>query len=832
MIALRHQAIICVSANLTRLKTIERLLVDSFGKQYVIEIAESSMEVLDIMATLNDIGIEISLLVIDNQISDMRGLELTHLVNQRNERIKTMLMTEEADLHFAQQVVNVNDVYALVKLPLDPRHFLQLIGNATRQYDTDKKLSEIVKRLRISESEKSLILESISEAIVYVDMSKHVLWKNGVAERELSSENKSDAAAPLMETICEHCDLDNMPKKGSHKSVEITFGKRRFVVRYFPTYDRDELPSGMVITMLDNTEWHKAVDMNKSLLEMSRFVNNSDAMVLIYNKAFHLIDKYFEVSLMCMTGEDFDSDYVEFYSKSLKRMEQPSIEALIRSVKRLQEHNEEEQPLVIKNEKHTIFGYPMKGKLLILALNGHSGIGPDGIEYLNIIAEHVKMGIVKVENHRRILYQQNHDGLTGLFSRSYFLKKLENYLDSNRKRHIDPGFYSIAVMDLNYFKDVNDNLSHLVGDEVLLEIAQRLRQASREGDVVARIGGDEFAVLFQTGNKEEIIGMIERLQEEVSQPITVDDIGIQIGSSFGIVHDISNYSTVDRLMSDANQAMYEAKKNKSGNGTYVFFEKSIQSRIERMNAIEKMLKTADYEKDFRLDYQPIVNMGDRSVVGYEGFVRWEHGEVSPLSTEEWIQVAESNGSMLRIGDRLVEQAFDDLETLSSKGIKDRFITVNMTSGQMSNDDHIHHLKRELLNRNIQGNRFHVDVTDRFRDNQTDKIVRNISDLREYGIQVDLDDFGRGQASLNTISRLGVDVLKVDRQMVNKFRFDSKARTMIQSIISIAKSMGLKVIAEGIEKEEEFTALKDMGCDYGQGYYFMKPDSLEKVLAYK
>lgn len=832
MITLQHKAIICVSENIQRLKAIEALLGDNFGQSYVIEIAESSMEVLDIIATLAEIGIQTSVLLSDYRISDMTGLELLYRINRRDNNIKCMLMTEEADIDFAQKLVNLNNVYALIKLPLNTNHFIQLVGNACRQYAADVELEKILRQLKLSEEEKRLILESISESIIYVNLEGEVVWKNSVADKEIfHPDTETITAENLVRGLCDGCAMTKVFEHGSVYSSEFSIGKKVKLARFFPVYDKDRQPLGMVITLLDMTEHRRALDMNRSLLEMSKYINHGDSMVLMYNKAFGLIDRHFNVKLMCITGEDFDSDYVEFYGEKSRHVSQEQVGALIKSVKGIFGKNSGEELITMKNELGILVAYPMHEKILMIVVGEKVMKDPDGLGFLNTIAEHIKMGIMKIDNYRKMVYQANHDGLTALYSRAYFINRLSNHLNSHRQNVQEQGFYSLAVLDLNYFKEVNDHLSHLVGDEVLLEIAQRIRKASRAGDVVARIGGDEFAVLFKTESKEEIIGFINRLQNELSKPISKDDMGISVGSSVGIVYDIIAYVSVEKLLSDADQAMYEAKKDKSGIGRFAFFEQGIQNRVERYKLIEQLLKTADLKEALSMVYQPIVRLSDFKVVGYEGFVRMTTIDGEKLSTNEVIQVADESGDILRIGNEVIRMATDGLDMLTKKGYRDGFMTINMTSRQLVSDSHIRTIKKTIMDKKITGNRLHIDMNDRYGESQVKRIARNVSDLRDFGVRVELDDFGGRTADLRTISRMGVDELKIDRETVSSVRFNSEAIRLVQSIVSVAQSFGMKVTAEGIEKEEEMKTLKALGCDYGQGYYFMPPGDIEAAMAY-
>lgn len=832
MISLDHHAIICTASNLTKLKIIEELLGGYFGKQYVIEISEDSLEVMALIDSLHDVGVETSLVITDDVIRDMDGYDLSRLLGKRYPQIKVMLMTSRADIDYAQKIVNNNCIYALAKWPIVKDHFIQLVENACRQFTTDKELSGLLVRLRMSEEEKSLILESISEAIIYVDMEGRVQWKNHVASTDLFDACKSEAdVKAVLNHFCNRNTFNQVFSATTKFSAELQLYDRIHIARYFPVYDKDRVAAGMVMTFLDITDRKKVMDMNNSLLEMSKYINDGDALVLIYNKAFNLIDKYFSIGLMCITGEDYDNDYVEYYGEKSREMAQTNVDELIRSVKKIVHNNLEKETIMMKNELGTILAYPMYGRLLLLVIKGEMDEFNDGLNYINTIAEHIKLGILKTENYRKIVYQANHDSLTGLFSRDYFMKRLANHLFSHRKEAQTKGFYSLGVLDLNYFKDVNDNLSHLVGDEVLLEIAQRLNNALREGDVVARIGGDEFGILFQAGHRKEITGLIERLQREIAEPIKVDDIGISIGSSFGIVYDISGYNSEDQLLGDADQAMYEAKKDKSGIGTYVFYETKIQNRVAHQRHMEYLLKSADFTKELNLSYQPIIRISDMSVVGYEGFARWHAEDGKDYKPSEFINIADESGDILRIGTRVIDLAIESLEKMNNANQSDCYVTINLSPNQIVHDEYIRQIKRKMTETTLGNHRLHIDMNDGIKSSQMDRTFKNIQELKDYGIHIEMDDFSRGNVGIQMINHLGVNQLKIDRDTIREINDNKEAMNLIKSILSVAKSLNMKVTAEGVEKAEELETLKELGCDFAQGYYFMHPGTLDSAMAY-
>ncbi len=501
---------------------------------------------------------------------------------------------------------------------------IHLVSDACHQFETDVELESLMRQLRLSEQEKSLILESISESIIYVNLEKKIMWKNSVADNVLLAWEASGVGYEEVFGLgesCEDCPMNQVLASKESFSIERQFNDSSYkLIRYFPVLDQGQQPIGVVITLLDISHRKNAENMNESLLEMSRFINMTDSIVDMYNRAYGYLKKYFKLKVMCIAGEDYDSAYMEYLGDDKKRLTEAQVMTMIKSLRNIIRKNQLDDFIMMENEMGTIIAYPMNQKMMMIIVDDVLRDNTSALKFINTIAEQIKTGLNKIESLKKITYQAKHDSNTGLFNREYFMEQLRARLLNKRQIKSASSNHSVAMIDLNYFKDVNDNYSHIIGDEVLLEIGNRLQNAVRNGgDVVARMGGDEFAVLFLNHNRKEIVQMIKRLQQEISNPIHIKNFGIEVGSSIGIVYDIHKYKNINTILRDADKAMYEAKTDKSGIGRYIFFEKNVQMKVERHQAIEKTLKSSNLRDELSMLYQPIVRLSDMSIKGYEGF---------------------------------------------------------------------------------------------------------------------------------------------------------------------------------------------------------------------
>jgi len=415
------------------------------------------------------------------------------------------------------------------------------------------------------------------------------------------------------------------------------------------------------------------------------------------------------------------------------------------------------------------------------------------------------------------------DPLTGLPSRLQFMSRLQGAL-----ARIERTGKQVAVLfiDLDRFKLVNDSLGHHAGDRLLLAVTERLRKAVRRHEMPARFGGDEFVLVCEdVANDEDAVAVAERLIKALSLPFELDGHQAFIAASVGIALTGDPDASPDDLVRDADAAMYRAKE--SGGGRWSIFDQIVRDRVVARQAIEGALRNAISEEQLVVHFQPEISVATGDIVGVEALVRWErpgHGMVSP---GEFIPIAEETGLIVPIGEWVLHEAcrqaslFDDGRLV---------IRVNVSARQLAEPGLAETVKAALISSGLPPERLVLEVTESVVLEDGDRSVAALQALREIGVGVSLDDFGTGYCSLSYLRRLPIDSLKIDRSFVRGLGHEADDDSIVTSVIDLARSLGVSVVAEGVETEEQLAGLRARGCDTMQGFLFAKPGPADAVAA--
>ena len=417
-----------------------------------------------------------------------------------------------------------------------------------------------------------------------------------------------------------------------------------------------------------------------------------------------------------------------------------------------------------------------------------------------------------------------HDGLTGLPNRTLFLDNLLR-LNASAKRHGHHPF-ALLFLDLDRFKVINDTLGHIAGDKLLIEMAHRLVECTREEDTVARLGGDEFAILLeQIRGPEDAVRVAERTLERLADPLMLDDNEVSVGASIGIALSLTGEKMPEDLLRDADMAMYQAKTRRSG---YQIFDAKMHARaLERMR-LEIDMKRAIERKQIHLHYQPIVSLESGKLAGFEALARWQHNGRGAVSPAEFIPLAEETGLVGPLSSWVFREACRQMRNWQEHFPMDEncYISVNVSSKQVSHGGLIDELDKVLHETRLEPQRLRLEITESALVENTRGVAHTLSQLRKRRIKLCLDDFGKGFSSLNYLHRFPIDVLKIDRSFVRRlgaaFPMEHGKRRpyeIIRTILALAQILDLQVVAEGIEVIKQLNVLKELGCQYGQGFLF-------------
>lgn len=417
-----------------------------------------------------------------------------------------------------------------------------------------------------------------------------------------------------------------------------------------------------------------------------------------------------------------------------------------------------------------------------------------------------------------LMHQATHDSLTGLPNRVVLHEHLTHHLalcERTGER------IAVIFIDLDRFKMVNDSLGHDVGDRLLEVVANRLRSALRTSDVVGRFGGDEFVVIASGESEHWIRELSARVQGVFSEPFALGTgAPYACTASVGIALSESG-SSPETLMRDADVAMYRAKE--LGRGRVEQFDARLRIRAVERLALESDLRRAVENKELVVLYQPIVHSHGEELAGVEALVRWEHPTRGLLSPEAFIMIAEETGLILPIGDWILEQACSDLVRTPNV-----HLSVNLSSRQFNDGDLVHRVRTILQRVNFPASQLTLEITESVLASNFDDAVSILSGLKDLGIQIAVDDFGTGYSSLNYLSKFPVDSLKVDRSFTQGLGSASGDSEIVKSVIALAHALNLTTTAEGVETVGQLSALRSLGCDFSQGYYFDVPVSMAEL----
>ena len=419
----------------------------------------------------------------------------------------------------------------------------------------------------------------------------------------------------------------------------------------------------------------------------------------------------------------------------------------------------------------------------------------------------------------RLHYQAFHDSLTDLPNRQLFMDRLGQALRRTRRQH---NRVAVLFMDLDGFKVVNDSLGHEMGDFLLTAVAQRLRRCLRPEDTLARFGGDEFTVLIEAvDDPAQAVQVAERITEELRSPFNIDGRGLYVIASIGISLGDARTHDADALLREADTAMYRAKNEGED---FRVFNPAMYERAFRRLQVENDLRRAIEQEEFVVHYQPMVDLRTGELWGMEALVRWDHPERGLLEPSEFVSVAEQSGLVIPMGEQILREACLRAKEWQggNPGIPPLVMSVNLSASQLSRFDLADTVERVLGETGLEGSRLTLDVTETVYVKVLAGNTAILDRLRALGVRFSIDDFGTGYSSLSYLKRLPADAIKIDKSFVKGLGKDVEDTAIVRMIMELAHTLSLEVIAEGVETEKQATLLKEMGCDFAQGFYFSEP----------
>ncbi len=477
-------------------------------------------------------------------------------------------------------------------------------------------------------------------------------------------------------------------------------------------------------------------------------------------------------------------------------------------------------------------GKKVLGVLVLYVDHGHQQQDYE-ISFLKRVANVLSLGISRHQAEQEVEYLAYHDGLTSLPNRLLLMDRLKQMLAINKRQQ---NFSVLMFIDLDRFKNINDSLGHSVGDALLQEIATRFKRVLREGDTIARFGGDEFVILLTNISTSRTVAVQEaqiisdKLHAVCAKEITVLEHNLFVTLSIGIIIITGHESSTETIMMQADTAMYQAKI-KGRNGTQFFIPEMQVLARERVE-LEKDLRYALERQEIQVYYQPQINIQGK-LVGAEALIRWQHPQRGFVSPVEFIPIAEESGGILELGQYVLEDACQKIKLW--QGIESlEHVAVNVSPVQFRQADFVLVVQQVLEQTNVDANKLTLELTEGLLVEQVEDVILKMTELKQLGIHFSIDDFGTGYSSLAYLTRFPVDQLKIDKSFVDDIGKDEDDQVIIETIIAMADRLRFNLIAEGVETREQIEFLTKEGCVNFQGYYFSKPliakDFSEKYLS--
>jgi len=427
----------------------------------------------------------------------------------------------------------------------------------------------------------------------------------------------------------------------------------------------------------------------------------------------------------------------------------------------------------------------------------------------------------------KLIYQAKYDQLTEFPNRILATDRLEMVI-----KHAERDNISAAIMfiDIDNFKNINDTLGHIFGDKVIIEISKRIAENIRDSDTLARWGGDEFLIILPELNSiSESEKVAEKILGKLSQPITMERKEFVITVSIGIAGYPNDGDNVNSLLSHADAAMYDAKN--SGKNTYRLFNKVLNDSAERHMILENHLRHAIDRNEFSLHYQPMFDINTQKIVGCEALLRWNNGLLGHIAPDKFIHLAEKNGQIISIGEWVFETACQEIAKWYKLGFNDLYVAINICSTQTSETGFVNRLKTIVSENNICASNVILEITENVLLSDEFETIDLLTELSDFGFKLSLDDFGTGYSSLSYLKKFPFDEIKIDRSFVRDIATDPSDAALCQAIISMAGSLNLRVVGEGVEDIDQLNFLTENKVDKVQGFYFSEALASTEFIEY-
>ncbi len=425
----------------------------------------------------------------------------------------------------------------------------------------------------------------------------------------------------------------------------------------------------------------------------------------------------------------------------------------------------------------------------------------------------------ELRNQKDILhYQAHHDPLTDLPNRFLFDDRLKQSIKQAERNETK---IAVLFIDLDHFKSINDSMGHKVGDELLVEVARRLKSQIRQTDTLARLGGDEFSIILnEMAKNDDVVGVTQGLLEIMNTPIELVDQSFYVTLSVGVVIYPDDGKVPEELLKHADAAMYQAKDD--GRNSYQFYTQAMTEKAFERIAMETSFRNALSKEEFVVHYQPQVNAVTDQFIGMEALVRWMHPDMGLISPDKFLAFAYDTGLIIPLDRWVMKTAMTQYAKWYAEGLQPGVLAVNLSVRQLRKEGCVEAIRHLLEETGCKPEWLELEITEEEIMDDSSKAIRVLTKIQELGISLAIDDFGTGYSSLSQLKRLPINKLKIDRSFIRDLPDDEEDVVISKTVIALSRNMGLSVIAEGVETKQQKDFLLQNGCHYIQGFYYSKP----------
>ncbi len=753
---------------------------------------------------------------------ELIGFNILERVTNKNllESIKISLQNQEA--HFEGEYISVLsgkklylDVFLkpLVNDKNEIDFVVIFINNKTKEYEINQNLIQ-------AKNEWKSIIDNMVNIFIQTDKNGIILKASpsvkdilGYEQSEIIGKNAGEfwIDKKSFKNTREKFIKNKQPLKKSVAKFRHKNGQILFLEFYItPRYDEkgNYLGSDSIARdITDQLKSQKALEIYENVIKDTSegiMITDKNNYIVFVNKAFCNITKYEKQDVMRKNPSILSSG---IHTKKFYKIMWKSLE----------DKGHWKGEIWNKHKDGTI--YPE-----LLSINTLKDKNGDIENYIAIFTD---IGEIK-KSEAKMRDMAMHDSLTGLPNRTMMSSMIAHAIKSAKR---EKTLMAIMFIDLDNFKTINDNYGHKEGDNILIETAKRLKNVLREEDVVYRFGGDEFIVTLEDiKDIEDIAKIANKLNRSIQVPFYINNYTFYISCSIGIAIYPNDALTSDGLIKNADAAMYQAKIR--GKNRYLFYSHELGKKIQEELHIENLLRESIKKNEFEIYYQPKIDTKDLQIVGLEALLRWNNHEKGVINPTKFIPIAEKTGLIISIGNWIMLQACKQVKKWHDKKLYSGNISVNISGIQLDDKNLINSIKHILNESKLSPYYLDLEITESVLMNDVKQWSSILDQIRDIGIDISIDDFGTGYSSLSYLRELPVDELKIDKSFIDDIPFNKDACAIAKSIISLAKTLGYKTVAEGVENKEQQRYLLENGCDIIQGYYYSKPLSskdLEKFL---